>query len=84
MNPLLSMLTGGGGGLTQIIMQAVGAYLRGETPQDFMRNLARTNPAFKGVDANDLEGTANRLAQQQGTTVDEVARVAKQKVGGLL
>ena len=80
---IFSVLGGGGGGLTQIIMQAVGAYLRGETPQEFMRNLAQTNPVFKGVDANDLEGTANRLAKQKGTTVDEVAKMAKQKVGGM-
>ena len=84
MNPILSLLTGGGSGCMQILMQAVGAYMRGETPQDFMRNLARTNPAFKGVDPNDLEGAANRLAQQNGTTVDKVAEMARQKISGIM
>ena len=84
MNPLLSALSGGGNGVMSILMQAVGAAIRGESPEDFVRNLARTNPIFKGVDPNDLEGTANKLAKQKGTTVDEVVKSAKQKVGGLM
>jgi len=81
---IFSVLTGGGGGITQVLMQAVGAYMRGETPQDFMKKLARTRPELNGLDLDDLEGTANKLAQQNGTTVDEVAKTVKQKVGGML
>lgn len=81
---IFSALSGGGSGLTQILMQAVGAYMRGETPQDFMKKLARSRPELKGLDLDDLEGTANKLAQQNGTTVDAVAATVKQKVGGML
>jgi len=81
---IFSVLGGGGSGVTQVLMQAVGAYMRGETPQDFMKKLARTRPELNGLDLDDLEGTANRLAQQKGTTVDEVAKTVKQKVGGLI
>ena len=83
MNPLFSMLNGGGGCM-QILMQAVGAAMRGETPEEFMKGLARTHPQLNGMDMNDLEGTANKLAQQKGTTVDEVAKTVKQRVGGLM
>ena len=75
---------GGGGGISQILMQAVGAAMRGESPQDFMKKLARTRPELNGLDLDDLEGTAQKLAKQNGTTVDEVAKTVKQKVGGLL
>ena len=81
---IFSVLGGGGGGLTQILMQAMGAYMRGESPQDFMKGLARTHPQLKGLNLDDLEGTANALAKQKGTTVDEVAKTVQQKVGGLM
>ena len=84
MNPLLSILTGGGGGATQILMQAVGAAMRGESPQDFMRNLARTHPQLKGLDMNNLEATANSLAQQKGTSVNQVAESVKKTIGGFM
>lgn len=75
---------GGGNGISSVLMQAVGAYMRGETPQDFMKKLARTRPELNGLDLDDLEGTANKLAQQNGTTVDEVAKTVKQKIGGFM
>ena len=81
---IFSVLSGAGSGLTQILMQAVGAYLRGDTPQDFLKKLARTRPELNGLDLDDLEGTANRLAKENGTTVDQVAATVKQKVGGML
>ena len=74
----------GGGGVSQILMQAMGAYMRGESPETFMKNLARTRPELKGLDLDNLEGTANKLAQQNGTTIDEVAKTVKSKVGGLM
>lgn len=73
MNPLLSMLGGGGNNIfAQIAMQAVGAALRGETPQNFLRGLANTRPELRGIDVNDLEGSARKLAQQKGVDFDTV------------
>lgn len=73
MNPLLSMLGGGGNNIfAQIAMQAVGAALRGETPQDFLRGLANSRPELRGIDVNDLEGSARKLAQQKGVDFDTV------------
>lgn len=73
MNPLLSMLGGGGNNIfAQIAMQAVGAALRGETPQDFLRGLASSRPELRGIDVNDLEGSARKLAQQKGVDFDTV------------
>ena len=84
MNPLLSMLNGGGGGAMQIMMQAVGAAMRGESPEAFMKNLARTNPQLKGLDLDNLEGTANKLAQQKGADINTLTESVKKTVGGLM
>ena len=73
MNPLLKMLGGGGSNIfAQLAMQAVGAYMRGETPQDFLRGLAGTRPELRGIDLNDLEGSARKIAQQKGVDYETV------------
>lgn len=73
MNPLLKMLGGGGSNIfAQLAMQAVGAYMRGETPQDFLRGLAGARPELRGIDLNDLEGSARKIAQQKGVDYETV------------
>ena len=73
MNPLLKMLGGGGSNIfTQLMMQAVGSAMRGETPQDFLRGLANSRPELRGIDLNDLEGSARKLAQQKGVDYESV------------
>ena len=81
MNPLLSMLTGNGGGCMPLIMKAVGAAMRGETPEAFMRQLAQTSPQLKGLDLSDLEGTARSLAQQKGADIGQLTNEAKAAIG---
>jgi len=76
-NPLMGIFGGGNGGL---FMQAVGAMMRGESPQDFMRNLANTNPALRGIDLNDINGSARRICQERGVDADKLAAEIKQKV----
>lgn len=48
------------------MMQAVGAMLRGESPQQFLQNLAKTEPRLKGLDLNNPEKTAEQLYQNKG------------------
>lgn len=57
-----------------ILMQAVGAALRGETAQDFMKNLANTHPQLRQHDLNDLQGTAQTLCQQKGLNANDLTR----------
>ena len=70
MNPILQLLGGGSGGFAQIMMKAVGAAMRGETPENFMRGLAQTQPQLKGLDLDNLENTATSLAQKQGKDIN--------------
>ena len=77
MNPLLKMLGGGGGNVFgQVMLQAVGAFMRGDSPQEFIRSLAG-RPEMQGVDTNDLEGSARRIAQEKGVSFDSVMEQAQ-------
>ena len=84
MNPILSMLSGGGGGYMQIMMQAVGAAMRGESPESFMTGLAKTNPQLKGLDLSNLEGTANALAKQKGADMGQLTESVKATINKLV
>ena len=85
MNPLFSVLSGGNnGGYMQVMMQAVGAAMRGESPENFMSNLAKNNPKLKGLDLTDLEGTAKNLANQKGVDINQVAESVKSSLNKLV
>ena len=71
MNSLLSML---GNSETSILMQALGAAMRGESPQAFMKKLANTDPRLKKMNLDDLYGSAQKLAQEQGVNIDDVTK----------
>jgi ElaB/YqjD/DUF883 family membrane-anchored ribosome-binding protein len=40
--------------------------IRGESPQQFMQNLAKTNPQLQGLDLNNLDKTAEELYREKG------------------
>lgn len=73
-NSLLSLLGGSSSAGTNLLMQAVGAALRGESPQAFMKRLANQHPQLKRMNLDDLQGTAQQLCQQNGVNADDVAR----------
>lgn len=70
------------GGLNggSILLQAVGAAMRGESAQSFMSRLANQHPQLKEIDLNDLQGSAQQLCQQKGLNADELA----QKLDGVI
>lgn len=78
---ILSMLggggTGGGGNIFgQLMMQAIGSFARGDSPQTFLQSLAG-RPEMKGVNLNDLEGSARRIAQEKGVDFNAVMEQAQ-------
>lgn len=67
MNPLAML------GNNNIIMSAIGAMMRGENPQDFIKNLANTNQKLQGLDLDNLESTAKTLCDRNGINMNELA-----------
>ena len=62
------------------MMQAVGAMIRGESPQQFMQNLARTNPQLQGLDLNNLDQTAQDLCKKNGEDYSAMKTSVRDKV----
>lgn len=87
MSGIMDFLGGGGGAPASggingmsILMQAVGAAMRGESPQAFMKRLANQHPQLKKMNLDDLQGSAQQLCRQQGVNADELA----QKLDGII
>lgn len=56
-----------------IMMQALGAMMRGESPQMFLQNLAKNNPALQGMDFSNLENTAQKLCNEKGVDMEQAS-----------
>ena len=82
MNSLLSMFGSGGG--TSILFQAIGAAMRGESPQTFLKKLANSDPRLKKMNLDDLMGSAQKLAQQQGINLDDVQKQLDSTIGSMM
>ena len=81
-NSLLGSSSGISG--TNILLQAVGAAMRGESPQAFMKRLANQHPQLKRLNLDDLQGTANQLAQQNGVNIDDVTQQLDDTIGPMV
>ena len=89
MNSLLNMFgnignSAGGANGSAILMQAVGAAMRGESPQQFMKKLANQHPQLKKMNLDDLMGSAQQLCQQNGVDVNEVKQQLDNAINPML
>ncbi len=73
MNSILGMLGGG----NNVMMQAFGAMMRGESPQTFLSNLAKNNPQLQNMDFSNLQQTAQNVCNANG--VDMNAKISEIK-----
>ena len=64
-----------------IMMQAIGAMLRGETPQQFLQNLAKTKPELNGLDLSNPEKTAEQLYREKGEDITAAKADIQSQVG---
>ena len=55
-----------------ILMSAFGAAMRGESPQQFMQNLANQHPQLRQLDLTNLQQTAQQVCQQNGVDSQQV------------
>ena len=79
-NPLFNFLTGMSGGSTNLLLQAVGAAMRGESAQDFMTRLANERPELRQINLGDLQSSAQQLCRQKGIDPNDLA----QKIDGVI
>lgn len=77
-NPLMQIFGGGAGG-GNMLLQAFGAMMRGESPQAFLQNLANTNPQLRGLDLTDINATAQKVCRDHGVDPNQLAGEIKQK-----
>ena len=67
-----------------ILMQAFGAYMRGEDASTFMKNLAQTHPQLKPLNLDNLQATAQQVCQQNGVDPNTAAQQITQALGSNL
>jgi hypothetical protein len=88
MNPLMQLIGGGTaqngtGNAKQIIAKMIAAAATGQTPEQFMSNLAQENPAFKGMDFSNLESTAEKLCGKKNININDAVSKVKDGIGKL-
>ena len=67
-----------------IMMQAIGAMLRGESPQTFLQNLAKTTPELQGLDLSDPSKTAEKLYADKGQDINAAKSSIMDKVSAFM
>lgn len=83
LNPILQMLNQKSP-QSNIMMQAFGAMIRGESPQLFLQKLAQTDPRLQGLDLSNPEKAAEELYRQNGQNIDEAKASVKGKISQFL
>ena len=78
-NSLMNILGGLGGG-NNIMLQAFGAMMRGESPQMFLQNLARNNPQLQGLDLTNINATAEKVCRDHGVDPNKLTEQIKQSL----
>lgn len=79
-NPILEQITRSQNPGNTIMMQAVGAMLRGESPQSFLQNLARTNPQLQGLDLSNPDKAAEELYKKNGEDYSSAKSSLREKI----
>ena len=60
-----------------MMMQAMGAMMRGENPNAFLKKLAKSHPQLQGYDLDNLEATASALCQKNNIDMNQLAEQIK-------
>lgn len=83
-NPILQALSGNQNPQNNVMMQAVGAMMRGESPQSFLQNLAKTNPALQGLDLSNPSQAAEKLYSDRGQDINAAKSSIMDKVNAFM
>jgi hypothetical protein len=78
---IFANMAGGGGG--NLLFQAIGAFMRGESPQAFMRSLANSRPELGGIDLSDLNGEAMRICRERGVDPNKLTEQIRATIANM-
>ena len=59
-----------GNGNNNIMLQAMGAMMRGESPKQFLSNLAKNNPQLQGLNLDNLQQTAQQVCKDNNVDMN--------------
>lgn len=71
-NPAPAAMPMGSSG-PSLLMQALGAAMRGEDPRTFLQNLAQSHPQLKQYDFTNLQATAEQVCRDHNIDPNQVA-----------
>lgn len=57
--------------------------MRGESPQMFLQNLAKSNPQLQGLDLDNLNQTAEQLYKEKGQDINAAKSRINQLISGI-
>lgn len=80
MNALFNGMTNG----PSIMFQALGAMMRGESPQQFMQGLAQQHPQLRGIDFSNMQAAAQSICQQNGVDMNTLTNQLEQSAAGIM
>jgi hypothetical protein len=66
------------------MFQAFGAMMRGESPQQFLQNLARNDSRLQGLDLSDPNKAAEELYKSQGQDINAAKSDIKSRINQFL
>ena len=81
-NPILQMLNASQTPTNNIMMQAFGAMMRGETPQSFLQNLAKNTPELQGMDLSNPSKAAEKIYSDRGQDINSARMSLKNQING--
>ena len=76
----MNSIIGMSGQNNNIMMQAFGAMMRGESPRQFLQGLAQSNPALQGLDFNNLQQTAQQVCNSNGVDMNSKVEEIKKYI----
>lgn len=83
-NPIIQALNSVSQSQNSIMLQAVGAMLRGETPQSFLQNLAKNTPELKGLDLSNPSQAAEKLYKEKGQDINQAKASIRDRFNNFL
>ena len=83
MNPIMNMLGSiqpqNGGQNRNMMMSAVFAMMRGQSPQDFLKTI----PELNGVDLSNIEGAAKKICNDRGVNYEDAKQMVSSQLKGM-